>query len=919
MLQAVGNLARTLLTEGRDRVCANRSPGRRNPAMETSVTSVLPVSQTVPASLTAAVGASSPPFAAGALAPEALTGPRDPASPAGAPAQVPSMFARVLAGQIAAPASAPGEATASEPIDAAAAARGEGAALAPALPTLPGGDRLRPWAAGLTLAEVASIDPAGTGETGATPDALAAPIVPSLLGAAVVVPAAPALRSDAAGAGMGADPLAGPGGAALSGGAADVGLPAGGAPGEPGAGRPAPDLAGLIGSADPRAAARSALDGVAMGAAGRPAAVDAAGPAGRASLEPARGAAGGMSAGEPVLAGAGRVSAGGPWSGPIDISPSLAGNASAPAISAGIAAMQPGGPTDRALVGPGAPSTTGASVGPLGAPAGAQGLAAGQSASSLSPAGQGVPGLAGMAGPVPGEDGAARTMPATQAPAVMLAAPGAGGEAAVTGAAGVDPAGVPSAAGVADASAPADAAAGSGARMGTAQTPPPSDPADRAAGPAVATAVSASRPAADPIADTMLPAGSRPDAQAMAAAPVDARTVAARSESQVTAAPLRPDIQGRGDLAGVTEGRTGIALDITVDRAASASPGTPTGTLTGTPTGTSSGSAAGTTADATATDAGVSADAAQARPAASAEPGLATQGVKVATAGTAPAAASPADTVAAAEARDRLYGYGPATADESTGDVGETLARPEGGTAAAPRSTGDAAAQTAGRPAPAVAFAPVGVSATALTFAAAVTAADPATGEGGDPLSMSGLGGLESGRSDPALQAQAQAAQAGRGAAQTAAAASHLAAEVARFAGKGQTRFQIRMDPPELGRVDVELKIARDGTVRAHLTVERSETLDMFLRDQRGLERALDAAGLKLEQGSLQLSLKDQGGGGFAQQHGFSDGFRDGERGSGRAAAGSAGEPGGQSPETGPAEVSRVRIAGAAGRLDIQI
>ncbi len=99
-----------------------------------------------------------------------------------------------------------------------------------------------------------------------------------------------------------------------------------------------------------------------------------------------------------------------------------------------------------------------------------------------------------------------------------------------------------------------------------------------------------------------------------------------------------------------------------------------------------------------------------------------------------------------------------------------------------------------------------------------------------------------------------------------------VAAEIARFASKGDSRFEIRLDPPELGRVDVRLKVKDDGTVKAHLFVERSETLDGFLRDQRGLERALEQAGLKTDSGSLQFSLKsDTGtgqGGTFADDNG---------------------------------------------------
>ncbi|MEP1155580.1 MAG: flagellar hook-length control protein FliK, partial [Roseibium sp.] len=102
-------------------------------------------------------------------------------------------------------------------------------------------------------------------------------------------------------------------------------------------------------------------------------------------------------------------------------------------------------------------------------------------------------------------------------------------------------------------------------------------------------------------------------------------------------------------------------------------------------------------------------------------------------------------------------------------------------------------------------------------------------------------------------------------------AATQVAAEIVRNLKNGHTRFQMRFDPPELGRVDVNMRVSADGSVQAHLIVERPETLDMFLRDQRGLERALEAAGMSADTGDLQFSLKQDGGGDFASGQGDGD------------------------------------------------
>ena len=85
--------------------------------------------------------------------------------------------------------------------------------------------------------------------------------------------------------------------------------------------------------------------------------------------------------------------------------------------------------------------------------------------------------------------------------------------------------------------------------------------------------------------------------------------------------------------------------------------------------------------------------------------------------------------------------------------------------------------------------------------------------------------------------------------------------EIAARAKDGTNRFEIRLDPPELGRIDVRLEVDRHGHVTSRLMVERPETLDLLRRDAQTLERALQDSGLKTGDGSLQFSLRDQGGG----------------------------------------------------------
>jgi flagellar hook-length control protein FliK len=129
-----------------------------------------------------------------------------------------------------------------------------------------------------------------------------------------------------------------------------------------------------------------------------------------------------------------------------------------------------------------------------------------------------------------------------------------------------------------------------------------------------------------------------------------------------------------------------------------------------------------------------------------------------------------------------------------------------------------------------------------------------------------------------------------------------LAVEIVSQAQIGRHRFEIRLDPPELGRIDVRLDVDKDGNVSSRLTVERPETLDLLRRDAQQLERALQQAGLKTGDNALEFSLRDQNFG------------RD-ER--------NAQNPSRQlSPDEEPAPLEAVRrygIAGMGGGLDIRV
>ena len=82
---------------------------------------------------------------------------------------------------------------------------------------------------------------------------------------------------------------------------------------------------------------------------------------------------------------------------------------------------------------------------------------------------------------------------------------------------------------------------------------------------------------------------------------------------------------------------------------------------------------------------------------------------------------------------------------------------------------------------------------------------------------------------------------------------------VERFDGRAQ-RYEIRLDPAELGRVDVRIEVGADKKVHAVLAAHDSAALSDLMRGQRSLERALADAGIDVADGGIKFELSsDQG------------------------------------------------------------
>jgi len=90
---------------------------------------------------------------------------------------------------------------------------------------------------------------------------------------------------------------------------------------------------------------------------------------------------------------------------------------------------------------------------------------------------------------------------------------------------------------------------------------------------------------------------------------------------------------------------------------------------------------------------------------------------------------------------------------------------------------------------------------------------------------------------------------------------SGLAVEIAASAKNGKSNFEIRLDPADLGRIDVRISVDSSGQMTSHLMVEKPETLSMLQQDAPQLQQALNDAGFKTGDSGLQFSLRDQSSG----------------------------------------------------------
>ncbi len=82
---------------------------------------------------------------------------------------------------------------------------------------------------------------------------------------------------------------------------------------------------------------------------------------------------------------------------------------------------------------------------------------------------------------------------------------------------------------------------------------------------------------------------------------------------------------------------------------------------------------------------------------------------------------------------------------------------------------------------------------------------------------------------------------------------------LARRLESGASRFDIRLNPPELGRVEAKLTVGDDGKATLALSFDNQAALDLFARDETALRAAIASSGFEFGAGDLAFTLERRG------------------------------------------------------------
>lgn len=195
----------------------------------------------------------------------------------------------------------------------------------------------------------------------------------------------------------------------------------------------------------------------------------------------------------------------------------------------------------------------------------------------------------------------------------------------------------------------------------------------------------------------------------------------------------------------------------------------------------------------------------------------------------------------------------------------------------------------------------------------ASTAADDAAPEQRGVAGLANVGGTQAADKASAGQAAQSAARTPRTLVQ-AQVMEQVSVQIDKQVKDGADTIKIQLKPHDLGKIEIKLEVASDGRVSATVTADKPETLAMLQKDAKGLEKALEDAGLKPDTAATSFSLK-----GGEQQQNADRGNNNARSRRGRSRGGQTGDENGASAAAGIAQASRGRTLGGRSGVDISV
>jgi len=98
--------------------------------------------------------------------------------------------------------------------------------------------------------------------------------------------------------------------------------------------------------------------------------------------------------------------------------------------------------------------------------------------------------------------------------------------------------------------------------------------------------------------------------------------------------------------------------------------------------------------------------------------------------------------------------------------------------------------------------------------------------------------------------------------------AAETGIQIARQINAGQNEFLLRLNPAEHGHIQIHMRFAEDGALRAVISADSATVLDMLRKDSGDLTRALGNAGVRTDAQSFSFGSQGQPDGGQRRPHG---------------------------------------------------